>query len=49
MINFNNWFLTVNYFFSQCFEIASLRTKSEYIFDEKNDYENGIISEMMDR
>ena len=49
MINCNKFLFIVKYFFSQCFEIVSLRTKPEYISIEKNDYETGIISEMMDR
>lgn len=49
MVNFNICFLKINYFFSQCFEIVTLRTKPIYISIEKNDYESSIISEIMER
>jgi hypothetical protein len=46
---FKKCLFTVKYFFSQCFEIATLRTKPIYTSIEKNDYEIAVINEMMDR
>jgi hypothetical protein len=54
MVHFTKFYLTVNFFFTKCFEIITLRSKPKYISIEKNDYEKNdyetnIINEIMDR
>jgi hypothetical protein len=42
MVNFNKCLLTMKYFFSQCFEVLTFRTKSK---DDNDDNKYNIIED----